>query len=78
MKIFTGVVIARKMEKTATVEVTRIVVHPLYLKRFKVTRKYHVHDENNAAKIGDWVEIKESRPISKTKHMALIRVLENH
>jgi len=64
VKVFTGKVIARKMDKTATVEVTRIVVHPLYQKRFKVTRKYHVHDETGA-KVGEKVKFAASKPYSK-------------
>ncbi|MGD0522982.1 MAG: 30S ribosomal protein S17 [Candidatus Microgenomates bacterium] len=64
MKIFTGIVTARKMDKTATVEVARIVVHPLYRKRFKVTRKYHVHDTTDA-KVGDNVKFAASKPFSK-------------
>jgi small subunit ribosomal protein S17 len=64
MKVFTGKVIARKMAKTATVEVTRIVVHPLYQKRFKVSRKYLVHDVTDA-KVGDKVKFAASKPYSK-------------
>jgi small subunit ribosomal protein S17 len=64
VKIFTGKVIARKMDKTATVEVTRIVVHPLYQKRFRVSRKYHVHDVTDA-KVGANVKFAASKPYSK-------------
>jgi len=73
-----GEVTSDKMDKTIVVKVSRSMRHPLFSKVVRRHKKYHVHDENNAAKIGDWVEIKESRPISKTKHMALVRVLENH
>jgi small subunit ribosomal protein S17 len=73
-----GEVTSDKMDKTIVVKVSRSMRHPLLGKVVRRHKKYHVHDENNAAKIGDWVEIKESRPISKTKHMALVRVLENH
>lgn len=64
MKVFTGKVIARKMDKTATVEVTRIVVHPLYQKRFRVSRKYHVHDVTDA-KVGASVKFAACKPYSK-------------
>lgn len=76
--VLVGEVTSDKMDKTIVVKVSRSMRHPLLDKVVRRHKKYHVHDENNMAKIGDWVEIKESRPISKTKHMALVRVLENH
>ncbi len=76
--ILVGEVISDKMDKTVVVKVSRAMRHPLFGKVVRLHKKYHVHDENNTAKVGDWVEIKESRPLSKTKHMALVRVLEKH
>ena len=66
MKVFTGYVISKKMDKTATVVVTRVIVHPVYKKRFKRIKKYHVHDEIGAKK-GQKVKFVASRPFSKSK-----------
>lgn len=74
MKIFKGKVIAKKMEKTATVSVERIVVHPMYKKRFRRTKKFHVHDEKGA-KIGDEVKFVDSKPYSKLKKWEITEVL---
>ena len=64
MKIFTGKITARKMTKTIAVMVERTVIHPLYRKRFKVTRKYLVHDDSEA-KVGETVKFGACRPYSK-------------
>ncbi len=72
MKIFTGKVIATKNLKTATVEVERIVTHPIYGKKMKRQRKYQVHDEIGV-KVGDNVKFVETRPISKTKKWRIIK-----
>ncbi len=77
-RLVLGEVVSDKMDKTIVVKVSRALRHPLFGKVVRRHKKYHVHDENNVAKIGDMVEIKESRPLSKTKHMALVRVLEQH
>ncbi len=66
-KVLKGVVTSDKMNKTIVVSVTRFVEHPKYGKRIKKSKKYKVHDENNSKKIGDIVEIVETRPISKDK-----------
>lgn len=71
MKIFTGKVISTKMPKTATVEVERVVVHPVYLKRYKRNRKYHVHDELGV-KVGQRVKFVEAKPISKSKKWRIL------
>lgn len=70
-----GRVVSDKMHKTITVAIERLVQHPVYGKYIRRTTKLHVHDENNEAKIGDTVEIKESRPYSKTKSWVLVRVV---
>lgn len=72
MKIFNGRVISTKMAKTATVEVVRLMAHPIYGKRVKRVTKYHVHDENSTAKVGDVVKFIASRPYSKLKKWALL------
>ena len=71
MKIFTGKVIAKKMAKTATVAVERMVIHPLYQKRFKRIKKYHVHDENGV-KVGETVKFAATRPYSKLKKWIIL------
>ena len=71
-----GVVVSDKMQKTCVVSVVSNVKHPLYKKVVKITKKFKVHDENNECKIGDTVEIMETRPISKTCHFRLLRIVE--
>lgn len=70
-----GEVISDKMDKSIVVKVTKTLRHPFLGKVIRSAKKYTVHDEKNEARIGDSVEIKESRPISKMKHMQLVRVL---
>ncbi len=74
----TGKVISNKMDKTIVVEVERKVKHPLYGKYMKRYSKMYAHDNENACQLGDIVEIKQSRPLSKTKHWILVRVLEKN
>lgn len=71
-----GRVISDKMDKSIVVAIERRVKHPLYGKFMKRTTKLHVHDENNECGLGDAVEIKECRPLSKTKSWTLVRVIE--
>ena len=71
-KILKGVVTSDKMDKTIVVEVTRYVEHAKYGKRIKKSKKYKAHDEDNSKKIGDIVEIEETRPISKDKKFKVI------
>lgn len=66
MKIYQGKVTGMKMAKTLTVEVERILAHPVYKKRFKRSKKYHVHSELEH-KLGDIVRFVECPPISKSK-----------
>jgi len=70
-----GVVTSDKMNKTRRVEIPRLVKHPRYGKYIRRRTICHVHDEQNASQTGDTVEIMESRPISKTKHWLLLRVV---
>ncbi len=74
-KAFTGTVVSDKADKTIGVLVERYKVHRLYGKRVRVSKKYQVHDENNVAKTGDIVRIRECRPISKQKRFVLVRVI---
>jgi small subunit ribosomal protein S17 len=72
MKIFTGKVVAKKMAKTATVEIERIVAHSLYQKRLKKVRKYQVHDEKDETKVGQTVRFIACAPISKMKKWKIV------
>ncbi|MGV6987842.1 30S ribosomal protein S17 [Testudinibacter sp. P80/BLE/0925] len=71
-----GRVVSDKMDKSFTIAIERMVKHPLYGKFIRRTTKLHVHDEANDANVGDLVEIRECRPISKTKSWTLVRVIE--
>ena len=66
-KVQIGVVVSDKMDKTVVVKVDRIIKHPVYNKYIKRSAKYKAHDEQNACKTGDRVQITESRPLSKDK-----------
>lgn len=71
-----GRVVSDKMDKTAVVSVERTTRHPLYGKIVRVTKKYKIHDPENACGIGDKVKIMETRPISKDKRWRLVEILE--
>lgn len=71
MKVLIGKVISTKMPKTATVAVERTVVHPLYRKRFKRIKKYHVHDEIGVSE-GDTVRFAASKPQSRLKKFKIV------
>lgn len=66
-KKFSGVVVSDIEDKTIVVKVERVKQHPKYKKRYIVSRKYQVHDENNEYKLGDKVSFVECRPLSKNK-----------
>ncbi|WP_426461104.1 30S ribosomal protein S17 [Mycoplasma hafezii] len=68
------VVSAGKSAKTIIVAVDTYKKHPLYSKRFKSTKRFAVHDENQIANLGDIVVIMETRPLSRTKHFRLVSV----
>ncbi|HOO76805.1 MAG TPA: 30S ribosomal protein S17 [bacterium] len=74
-KVRRGEVVSDAMEKTVVVKVTRTYRHPLYKKVVKRASLHKVHDENNEARRGDFVQIVETRPISKTKRWRLERVI---
>ena len=71
-----GVVASDKMDKTIVVTVKDSVQHPLYKKIIKRTVRFKAHDENNECKVGDRVEIMETRPISRDKRWRLVRVVD--
>ncbi len=74
-RVAVGVVTSDKMNKTRRVEIPRLVKHQRYGKYIRRRTICHVHDEKNDSHLGDTVEIMESRPLSKTKHWRLIRVV---
>ena len=75
-EVLEGVVRSAKAHKTITVTVPMIVQHPKYKKYLRKDRVFHVHDEKNEAKEGDRVAIAETRPMSKTKHWRLTKVIK--
>ena len=70
-----GTVVSDKNDKTIVVEIERTSRHRIYHKVIRRTKKYHVHDEHNAATVGDLVRIEECRPISRMKRWQLVVVL---
>ena len=71
-RVLQGVVVSDKSDKTITVLVERRVMHPVYKKFIKRSKRYHAHDEGNNCHIGDSVRIRECRPISKTKSWEVV------
>ncbi len=71
-----GIVSSDKMDKTITVTVLRRLKHPIYGKFVKKSKKFHAHDEENTAGVGDTVRIMETRPLSKTKRWRLVEIIE--
>ena len=76
VRSLTGKVVSDKMDKTVTVLIERRVKHPIYGKYVSKSSKVKAHDENNECKTGDVVTISESRPLSKTKSWALVKIEE--
>ena len=75
-KVYRGVVVSDKMDKTITVRIDTKKTHPLYGKRVKYSKKFKAHDENNECNIGDKVRIMETRPLSKDKRWRLVNIIE--
>ncbi|MBO5035735.1 MAG: 30S ribosomal protein S17 [Clostridia bacterium] len=71
-----GVVVSDKMDKTIVVAIRENVRHPLYAKVIRRTYKLKAHDENNECRIGDKVEVMETRPLSKDKRWRLVSIIE--
>jgi len=75
-KIRQGVVVSNKMNKTIVVAVERQVMHPLYKRYYRRTKKYMAHDEHNQCGLGDIVRIVESRPLSRRKRWTLLEIVQ--
>ena len=75
-KTMIGTVVSDKMDKTIVVAVEDNVTHPMYKKTVKRTYKLKAHDENNECKMGDRVEVMETRPLSKDKRWRLVKIVE--
>lgn len=71
-----GVVVSDKMQKTAVVEVSHTRKHPKYLKYYTVTKRFKAHNEGNEYKTGDRVIIEETRPMSKDKYFAIVKLVK--
>lgn len=69
-----GVVVSNKMNKTVVVRVTRTLRHPQYGKVITTSKRYYAHDEENKAKVGDTVVIRETRPLSKLKCWCVVDI----
>lgn len=76
-KIRVGEVVSNKMDKTVVVKTERKMMHPVFKKYIKRTKKFVAHDQDNKCKIGDKVQIVETRPISKTKRWKVDSILES-
>ncbi len=73
---FTGTVVSDKMDKTIVVAITTRMLHPLYKKYVKSTKKVKAHDEKNEAHTGDTVRVVEARPLSRDKRWRLAEIIE--
>ena len=71
-RVLQGVVVGDKADKTVIVQVDRRIQHPLYKKYIRRSKKYMAHDETNARKVGDQVQIRECRPLSKNKNWEIV------
>jgi small subunit ribosomal protein S17 len=71
-----GTVVSDKMQKTVVVAVEKLTTHRLYGKTMRRTKRYKAHDEDNAAKAGDRVEIEETRPLSKDKRWRVVTIIK--
>ena len=71
-RVLQGVVVSDKMDKTVVVKVERRIMHPVYKKFIRRSKKYAAHDELNACKTGDTVRIRECRPLSKSKRWEVL------
>jgi small subunit ribosomal protein S17 len=71
-RVLNGTVVSDAMDKTVVVAVSRRKQHPIYRKQFTVTKKYLAHDETNKVKVGEKIQIIESRPLSKRKRWVIV------
>ncbi|MGD9809103.1 MAG: 30S ribosomal protein S17 [Deferribacterales bacterium] len=75
-KVRKGVVVSDKMDKTVVVKVQNLKLHPRYQKFIKRSKNFKAHDENNECRMGDTVEIVETRPLSKDKRWRVTKIIE--
>ncbi len=75
-KVITGTVVSNKMDKTVVVSVERKFIHRTFKKVVKRTKKFRCHDEKNQCSVGDFISMREVRPLSKTKRWNLEKVLK--
>lgn len=75
-RVLMGTVVSTGRDKTIAVKIERKVRHPIYKKYIKRSTKVHAHDEKNECGLGDTVRVVEAKPFSKTKHWALLEVVE--
>lgn len=75
IKTRVGTVVSNKMDKTIVVKIERKMLHPVFKKFVKRTKKYVAHDGENKCSIGDLVQIEETRPMSKTKRWKVVSVV---
>ena len=74
-KVRIGLVVSDRMMKTRVVRVNWLVRHPLYPRVIRRSEKFKVHDETNSARVGDWVKIMETRPLSKDKRWRVVDII---
>ena len=75
-KVRQGIVVSAAGDKTIVVQIKERKSHPVYGKMITTTKKFHAHDENNEAGVGDTVRIMETRPLSKMKRWRLVNIIE--
>lgn len=75
-KRMVGTVVSDKMDKTVVVSIERLFQHPKYKKYVKRNKKYKAHDETNKCRVGDVVEIEETRPLSKEKRWRVVKIVK--
>ena len=75
-KQLVGRVVSNKMDKTIVVQIKELIMHPLYKKSVRRTKKIKGHDEKNECSIGDLVRVTETRPLSKEKRYRLVEIIE--
>ena len=75
-KVRKGVVVSDKMDKTVVVKVQNLKLHPRYRKFIKRSKSFKAHDENNECRMGDTVEIVETRPLSRDKRWRVTKIIE--
>lgn len=75
-RVLKGTVVSSAMDKTVVVEVVSLKSHPVYKKRYRTTKKYHAHDNENQCNQGDVVTIAETRPMSKMKRWRVLDIVQ--